>query len=84
MEPPSQKAGRMLLGDSSSEDDSEEDRGGVALGSRDNLTSEPSFKVNEEFARRFEHNKKREELHRCTFQFCSQLIPFKPVTAMFI
>ncbi|KAF3918513.1 hypothetical protein ABW21_db0206544 [Orbilia brochopaga] len=25
---------------------------------------EPAFKINEEYARRFEHNKKREELHR--------------------
>lgn len=24
------------------------------------------LKVNEEYARRFEHNKKREELHKCT------------------
>lgn len=28
-------------------------------------TEEPAFKINEEYARRFEHNKKREELHRC-------------------
>ncbi|KAK1768494.1 KRI1-like family-domain-containing protein [Phialemonium atrogriseum] len=40
---------------SSSEDDQEE--GGAALG--------PSkLKINEEYARRFEHNKKREDLHR--------------------
>jgi hypothetical protein len=25
------------------------------------------LKINEEYARRFEHNKKREELHRCIF-----------------
>lgn len=40
-----------LLDDS----DSDSDNGGANV----------SFKVNEEFARRFEHNKKREERHRC-------------------
>lgn len=41
---------------SSSEDDQEE--GGATLGPSSQL------KINEEYARRFEHNKKREELHR--------------------
>ncbi|AEO69501.1 e2eba56e-2951-4c5e-b346-0edc1276eb21 [Thermothielavioides terrestris] len=41
---------------SSSEDDQED--GGAALGPSVEL------KINEEYARRFEHNKKREELHR--------------------
>jgi len=41
--------------DSSSEDES---RGGALL-------EEPGFKINAEYAKRFEHNKKREELHRC-------------------
>jgi protein KRI1 len=41
---------------SSSEEDQED--GGAALGSPAEL------KINEEYARRFEHNKKREELHR--------------------
>jgi protein KRI1 len=84
MEPPSKKPRRMLLDGSSSEVDSEEDRGGVMLGNRDSWIPAPSFKINEEYARRFEHNKKREELQRCTFQFCSQLMPFIPVAAMFI
>lgn len=39
-----------LLDDS---DDSDAEQGGVAL------------KVNDEYARRFEYNKKREEKHRC-------------------
>ena len=42
--------------ESSSEDESE---GGGAL------LEDESFKINEEYAKRFEHNKKREELHRC-------------------
>jgi protein KRI1 len=49
-----------LLVDSDSESSSkdESDFGGAPL-------EEESFKVNEEYAKRFEHNKKREELHRC-------------------
>jgi hypothetical protein len=34
---------------------------------------EPVFKINEEFAKRFEHNKKREELQRRKFLFRSLL-----------
>jgi protein KRI1 len=44
---------RKLLDDS----DSESDNGGAPL-------NESGFKVNEEYARRFEHNKKREERQR--------------------
>jgi len=46
-----------LLDDSSSEDESS---GGADL-------KESGFKINEDFANRFEHSKKREELHRCQF-----------------
>ena len=45
-----------LLDDSDSS--SEEESGGVAL------LEEPVFRINEEYAKRFEHNKKREELQR--------------------
>jgi hypothetical protein len=48
-------AKRKLLDDS----DSESDDGGAPLGDGG------SFKVNEEYARRFEYNKKREERQRC-------------------
>lgn len=41
-----------LLDDS--DDEVDEEAGGISL------------KVNEEYARRFEHNKKREEKHKCT------------------
>jgi protein KRI1 len=34
--------------------------------------AEDGFKINEEYARRFEHNKKREELHKCT---CGHPLP---------
>ncbi|KAL1876065.1 Kinetochore protein Spc24 [Paecilomyces lecythidis] len=52
MEPPSKKL-RTLLDDSSSE--SEGENGGVRL------NGDSAFKINEEYARRFEYNKKREE-----------------------
>ena len=44
-----------LLDDSDGGSDSETEAGGVSL------------KINEDYARRFEHNKKREEQHRRTF-----------------
>ena len=48
-----------LLADSDSSSSSEdEEDGGAQL-------EESGFKINEEFAKRFEHNKKREELHMC-------------------
>jgi protein KRI1 len=48
------------LVDSDSESGSEdESEGGGAL------LEEHGFKINEDYAKRFEHNKKREELHRC-------------------
>lgn len=53
-----QQAKPNLLDDSDSSDSNNESDGGAKL-------QEPGFKINEEFAKRFEHNKKREELHRC-------------------
>jgi len=47
-----------LLDDSDSASSSEDESvGGAKL-------EEPDFKINEEYAKRFEHNKKREELHK--------------------
>jgi protein KRI1 len=57
-ERPSKRA--KLLDDSDSENSSNDGEGGVSLGSH-----EPELKVNEEYARRFEHNQKRAELHQC-------------------
>lgn len=60
---------RKLLDDS----DSDSDDGGAPV------EAEAGFKVNEEFARRFEHNKKREELHRCKWKHVVQCcICFEP------
>lgn len=61
MEPPAKKP-RTLLDDSSSE--SEGESGGVRLNG-DKATGEPVLKINEEYARRFEYNKKREEKQQC-------------------
>jgi protein KRI1 len=48
-----------LLYDSDSASSSEDESGGGAK------LADPGFKINEEYAKRFEHNKKRAELHRC-------------------
>lgn len=50
----SQTSKRKLLDDS----DSDSDGGGAAV-------EDSGFAVNKEYARRFEHNKKREERQRC-------------------
>ncbi|KAL4871572.1 hypothetical protein BDV12DRAFT_163985 [Aspergillus spectabilis] len=56
MEPPAKKS-RKLLDDGFSSD-SGDDSGGVPLGAS---SEGSSFKINEEYARRFEYNKRREE-----------------------
>jgi hypothetical protein len=62
MEPPSKKS-RKLLDDENSSDSGDES-GGVPI------SNEPDeFKVNEDYARRFEHNKKREEVQQCMYAF---------------
>lgn len=50
---------RKLLDDDSSSD-SGDDAGGVSLAK----SPATNFKINEEYARRFEHNKKREEVQK--------------------
>ncbi|KAL4768900.1 KRI1-like family C-terminal-domain-containing protein [Aspergillus nidulans var. acristatus] len=57
MEPPAKRSRKLLEDDSSS--DSENESGGVSL-----VDSGAGFKINEEYARRFEHNKRREELQQ--------------------
>jgi hypothetical protein len=60
VERPAKRA--KLLDDSSSESNEEEEWNGV---SSDGGNGGVSLKINEEYARRFEHNKKREERQRC-------------------
>ncbi|KAL2848114.1 KRI1-like family-domain-containing protein [Aspergillus pseudoustus] len=59
MEPPAKKSRKLLEDDSSS--DSGDESGGVPLG---DSSSGVTFKINEEYARRFEHNKRREEMQQ--------------------
>lgn len=61
MEPPSKKPRKLLDEDSSS--DSGDESGGVPIGEG----TDYNFKINEEYARRFEHNKKREEKQQCMY-----------------
>lgn len=65
MEPPSKRARKLLDDDSSS--DSGDESGGVPIGKQS--PDDSAFKVNEDYARRFEHNKKREEMQKCTSIF---------------
>lgn len=44
-----------------SDSDSGDEAGGVLLGKQ---SADTGFKINEDYARRFEHNKKREEVAR--------------------
>lgn len=57
---PLQMSANLLDSDQDSDLENESEDGGVALEGAD-------FQINAEFARRFEHNKKREELQRCQF-----------------
>ena len=57
---------KVLLDDESSSEDSETS-GGIVLDQKSAVTNGIGFKINEEYARRFEHNQKRAELHRCTY-----------------
>ena len=57
----------LISGDSKSEDDdTESEQGGVnLLAAEDGSPVSGDFRINEEYAARFLHNKKREELQRC-------------------
>ncbi|EGE83809.1 ribosome biogenesis protein Kri1 [Blastomyces dermatitidis ATCC 18188] len=58
MEPPAKKQKKLLMDDDSSDESS--DNGGALLDNGGNV----GFKINEEYAKRFEYNKKREELQQ--------------------
>jgi protein KRI1 len=52
-----------VLDDSDSASSSDDDSvGGAKL-------EEPEFRINEKYAKRFEYNKKREELHKCWYYY---------------
>ena len=62
-----QKKARILLESDISDEDTgtSSPPGGVAVTNGTKIDEDDAFQVNKEFARRFEHNKEREELHRC-------------------
>ncbi|RAK99056.1 KRI1 family protein [Aspergillus ibericus CBS 121593] len=62
MEPPSKRSRKLLDDDSSS--DSGDESGGVPITNED-----ITFKINEDYARRFEYNKKREEKQQLESKF---------------
>lgn len=57
------------------DDDISEDGTGSGTSEGDLSERQSQFKINEEYARRFEHNKKREELHRR--ECCSRITLYK-------
>ena len=63
----SRKRPRNLLEDDGSYQQSgaTSPQGGVSIERSESFSSGDGFNINREFARRFEHNKNREELHRC-------------------
>lgn len=66
-ERPQKRVKGLLDEDCSSEHDQSTSgsAGGVRISERKASPAEDGFKINENFARRFDHNKKREELQRC-------------------
>lgn len=64
-EPPRKKVKSLMADESSSSSDAESS-GGAPIGS---AVASTIFTVNEDFARKFEHNKKREELQRRVWTF---------------
>ena len=59
------KKAKLILEDDDPERPGIEGLDGVAPDTSDASAREPEFKINAEYARRFEHNKKREEVQQC-------------------
>ena len=65
IERPTKRLKTFLAEDNTSDEDSVSSvKRGVPVDYDESETTGHGFKVNREFARRFEHNKKREELHK--------------------
>ncbi|KAL8796836.1 MAG: hypothetical protein Q9195_000919 [Heterodermia aff. obscurata] len=71
---PQPKRAKLLLDDENSDSDCSQMRG-VSISKGSATSDNPGFTVNEEFARRFEHNKKREELHRLEERYGKRPVP---------
>ena len=66
---------KTLLDDASSDGESSSTDGGVAIAGRTSNTDQPGFRINKEYARRFEHNKQREEMQQCELPlFCLHMM----------
>ena len=65
--PPLKKRKALLEDEDSTKEDSSisNELGGAIVNQSGGSSEEGGFKVNEEYAKRFEYNKKREELGRC-------------------
>ena len=65
---------KLLSDDDKTDDGSTSDTsGGVILDSSHSTKKESDFKINEEYARRFEHNQRRVELQQCKCTFHQSL-----------
>ena len=53
-----------LLSEEDSNDSSSDTSAGAAIGETESAAENSEFRINKEYARRFEHNHKRAELHR--------------------
>ena len=63
---PTKKAKILLEDEASSDEDSPPNGiGGIISMRKDDAVSDNSLRINEAYAKRFEYNRKREELHRC-------------------
>jgi protein KRI1 len=74
------KRPRKLLEDSGSESEADDGPGGVFVNG--SAAETPALKINEEYARRFEYNKKREELQQCDYIYST--IPYGPLLTVFL
>ena len=63
---PAKKRKALLEADDSERSRASSPSGGVAIRDQAEADAISGFRVNEDFAQRFEHNKRREELQRCT------------------
>lgn len=70
--PAPERQSKMTLMDDSSSDSSSDEDGGEDGGAK---LDESIFKINEDYAKRFEHNKKREEMQRCTYFLPIEIYP---------
>ena len=61
------KKQKLELSDKDVDDSGSGDGSSISDHSAGNVKEENGFRINQEYARRFEHNKKREERHRREF-----------------